>query len=165
MKRGDANRWLWLYVYLCRRYCQPDTHPLQRAAILCFWQTVNQLRSNLIMDGQGLTRFAERYYQSALGRGGDYQGNMRRLWAGRADVAEIKSGPLAFKPAFVGKIARGLLANASLSLPSAPTFLVNLISCWICKLWPPCRRWNAGNSVATFSFTNSQAKSALQAGC
>ena len=120
MKRGDANRWLWLYVYLCRRYCQPDTHPLQRAAILWFWQTVNQLRSNLIMDGQGLTRFAERYYQSALGRGGDYQGNMRRLWAGRADVAEIKSGPLAFKPAFVGKIARGLLANASLSLPSPP---------------------------------------------
>ncbi|WP_047238551.1 antiviral RADAR system adenosine deaminase RdrB [Chromobacterium subtsugae] len=120
MSRGEANRWLWLFVYLCRRYGEQKTHPLQRAAILCFWQTVNQLRGTLIMDGQGLTRFAERYYQAALGRGGDYQGNVRRLWAGRADVAEIKSGPLAFKPALVSEIARGLIANASLSLPKPP---------------------------------------------
>lgn len=120
MKRNDANRWLWLHVYLCRRYSEQDSHPLQRAAILWFWQTVNQLRRSLIMDGQGLTRFAERYYQAALGRGGDYQGNVRRLWAGRADLAEIKSGPLAFKPKLVGEIARGLMANASLSLPKPP---------------------------------------------
>ncbi|WP_270806435.1 MULTISPECIES: antiviral RADAR system adenosine deaminase RdrB [Aeromonas] len=120
MDSGEANRWLWLYVYLCRRYNEQHTHPLQRSAILCFWQTVNQLRRSLIMDGQGLTRFAERYYQSALGRGGDYQGNIRRLWVGQADLAEIKSGPLAFKPKLVGDIARGLIANASLSLPKPP---------------------------------------------
>lgn len=120
MVRGEVNRWLWLFVYLCRRYDEQATHPLQRAAILCFWQTVNQLRRSLIMDGQGLTRFAERYYQAALGRGRDYQGNVRRLWAGRADVAEIKSGPLKFKPGLVGEIARSLLANASLSLPTPP---------------------------------------------
>lgn len=120
MGRAGANRWLWLFVYLCRRYDEQNTHPLQRAAILCFWQTINQLRRSLIMDGQGLTRFAERYYTAALGRGGDHQGNVRRLWAGRADVAEIKSGSLAFKPALVGEIARGLLANASLSLPTPP---------------------------------------------
>lgn len=120
MGRGEANRWLWLYVYLCQRYNEQGTHPLQRAAILCFWQTVNQLRRSLIMDGQGLTRFAERYYQAALGRGGDYQDNVRRLWAGGTDVAEIKSGPLAFKPKLVSEIARGLIANASLSLPNPP---------------------------------------------
>ncbi|HHQ4614653.1 antiviral RADAR system adenosine deaminase RdrB [Aeromonas veronii] len=120
MSSVGTNRWLWLYAYLCRRYGEQDSHPLQRAAILCFWQTVNQLRRSLIMDGQGLTRFAERYYQSALGRGGDYQGNIRRLWAGQADVAEIKSGPLAFKPALVGEIARGLIAHANLSLPKPP---------------------------------------------
>ncbi|EJL9326383.1 TPA: antiviral RADAR system adenosine deaminase RdrB [Vibrio cholerae] len=120
MKRSDANRWLYLYAYLCRRYDEQDSDPMQRAAILCFWQTVNQLRRSLIMDSQGLTRFAERYYQSALGRGGDYQGNIRRLWAGQADVAEIKSGPLAFKPALVGEIARGLIAHSNLSLPKPP---------------------------------------------
>lgn len=120
MGRGEANRWLWLNVYLCKRYSDSDTHPQQRAAILCFWQTVNQLRRSLIMDGQGLTRFAERYYQSAMQRKPIGHNNIRRLLPATSDVAEIKSGPLAFKPALVGEIARGLLANASLSLPKPP---------------------------------------------
>jgi len=120
MNHADTNRWLGLYVYLCRRYREDDTHAYQRAAILCFWQTVNQLRRSLIMDGQGLTRFAERYFQASLGRSRDYQGNVRRLWAGRADVAEIKSGPLAFKPKFASELARGLIANAGLYLPKPP---------------------------------------------
>ena len=120
MSRGEVNRWLWLYVYLCRRYDEQDTHPLQRAAILCFWQTVNQLRRSLIMDGQGLTRFAERYFSSAMQRKPKGHDNVRRLWPAAADLAEIKSGPLAFKPVLVGEIARGLLANASLSLPKPP---------------------------------------------
>ena len=120
MGRGEANRWLWLYVYLCRRYDEQDTNPLQRAAILCFWQTVNQLRRTLIMDGQGLTRFAERYYQAALGRGGDYQGNVRRLWAGSADVAEIKSGPNAFSGKFTRQFAMAMTKNAGLSQPKPP---------------------------------------------
>lgn len=120
MSRGDANRWLWLFTYLCRRYDQQDTHPLQRAAILSFWQTVNQLRRSLIMDGQGLTRFAERYFSSAMQRKPTAHDNIRRLWPTAADVAEIKSGPSAFKPALAGEIARGLLVNASLSLPKPP---------------------------------------------
>lgn len=120
MKRSDANRWLWLYAYLCRRYDEQDTHPLQRAAILCFWQTINQLRRSLIMDGQGLTRFAERYFSSAMQRKPIGNDNIRRLWPATADVAEIKSGPLAFKPKLVSEIARGLIANASLSLPKPP---------------------------------------------
>jgi len=120
MSRGEINRWLWLYIYLCRRYDEQHTHPLQRAAILCFWQTVNQLRRSLIMDGQGLTRFAERYFQSAMQRKPIGHDNIRRLWPATADVAEIKSGPLAFKPKLVSEIVRGLIANASLSLPKPP---------------------------------------------
>lgn len=120
MNRGDANRWLWLFTYLCRRYDEQETHPLQRAAILCFWQTVNQLRRSLIMDGQGLTRFAERYFSSAMQRKPKAHDNFRRLWPAVADVAEIKSAPSAFKPAFASEIARGLLLNASLSLPKPP---------------------------------------------
>lgn len=120
MGRGEINRWLWLYIYLCRRYDEQHTHPLQRAAILCFWQTVNQLRRSLIMDGQGLTRFAERYFQSAMQRKSIGHDNIRRLLPATADVAEIKSGPLAFKPKLVSEIARDLIANASLSLPKPP---------------------------------------------
>ncbi|EJG0582197.1 hypothetical protein WB856_002688 [Vibrio vulnificus] len=120
MSRCEANRWLWLHLYLCRRYTDEKSHPLQRAAILCFWQTINQLRRSLVMDGQGLTRFAERSFSSAMRRNPKGHDNIRRLLPGTADVAEIKSGPMAFKPALVGEIARGLLANTSLSLPRPP---------------------------------------------
>ena len=61
MDKECSNRWLWLYIYLCHCYLQHTTNPKKRAAILCFWQKVNQLRRSLIMDGQGLTRFVEQY--------------------------------------------------------------------------------------------------------
>ncbi|EHA1079311.1 hypothetical protein I8Y06_000087 [Photobacterium damselae] len=120
MGHCEANRWLWLHFYLCRRYADESSHPLQRAAILCFWQTINQLRRSLIMDGQGLTRFAERSFSSAMQRNPKGHDNIRRLLPATADVAEVKSGPMAFKPALVGEIARGLLTNTSLTLPTPP---------------------------------------------
>lgn len=121
MQRGRANRWLWLYLYLCRRYQATETHPLQRAAILCFWQTVNLLRRSLIMDGQGLTRFAERYFAATLGRGKKSQhDNFRRLWTAAGDVAEIKSGPNAFSAKFTKPFAKAMAKNAGLQLPKPP---------------------------------------------
>ncbi|HBL05279.1 MAG TPA: hypothetical protein DDZ61_22285 [Aeromonas salmonicida] len=122
MGRSEANRWLWLYVYLCRRYDEQHTHPLQRVAILCFWQTANQLRRSLIMDGQGLTRFAERYFDSALKRKPKRHDNMRRLWSGACDVAEIKSKPAAFSAAFTRPFANAMAKNAGLSQPK-PTYI------------------------------------------
>lgn len=122
MNRGEANRWLWLHLYLCRRYDEQHTHPLQRAAILCFWQTVNQLRRSLIMDGQGLTRFAERYFGSALDRKPKRHDNMRRLWSGACDVAEIKSKPAAFSASFTRPFANAMTKNAGLSQPK-PTYI------------------------------------------
>lgn len=115
MQQGNTNRWLWLYLYLCSSYRKQGTHPLQRAAILCFWQTVNLLRRSLIMDGQGLTRFAERYFGSALGRGKESQhDNIRRLWGCMDDVAEIKSGPNAFSAEFSRTFAKSMAKNVSL---------------------------------------------------
>ncbi|WP_421228396.1 antiviral RADAR system adenosine deaminase RdrB [Aeromonas enteropelogenes] len=122
MGRSNSNRWLWLHVYLCRRYSEQDSHPLQRAAILWFWQTVNQLRRSLIMDGQGLTRFAERYFGSALERKPKRHDNMRRLWSGACDVAEIKSKPAAFSTSFTRPFAKAMAKNAGLSQPK-PTYI------------------------------------------
>ncbi|EGR2122992.1 antiviral RADAR system adenosine deaminase RdrB [Vibrio cholerae] len=120
MGRGEANRWLWLYVYLCGRYRESDTHPLQRAAILCFWQTVNQLRRSLIMDGQGLTRFAERYFSSVMQRKPKGHDNFRRLWPANTDVAEIKSGPDAFSGKFTRSFAKAMSKNSGLGQPKPP---------------------------------------------
>lgn len=120
MERGEANRWLWLYLYLCRRYNEQSTHPLQRIAILCFWQTVNQLRRSLIMDGQGLTRFAERYFSSTMQRKPKNHDNFRRLWPAAADVAEIKSRPDAFSGAFTRQFSKPMTKNAGLKQPKPP---------------------------------------------
>ena len=120
MKGRGSNRWLWLYVYLCRCYLHHATEPKKRAAILCFWQTVNQLRRSLIMDGQGLTRFAERYFKSALGRDGSPADRVGKVWSGAGDVAEIKSSPSAFGMKFAKTIAKELVAKAKLQLPPPP---------------------------------------------
>lgn len=119
-KSGNSNRWLWLYIYLCRCYLDYTTKPLKRAAILCFWQTVNQLRRSLIMDGQGLTRFVERYNKSAIGRGGKPADRIERIWSGLGDVAEIKGMPFAFEKKFAKRIAKELVAKAKLQLPPPP---------------------------------------------
>lgn len=120
MKRNDANRWLWLHTYLCRRYGEQDSHPLQRAAILCFWQTVNQMRRSLIMDGQGLTRFAERYYGAYLGRGRDIKANIRRLLPASGDVVEFKAMPEGFAAQHTRPLVRAMASNAGLGQPKPP---------------------------------------------
>lgn len=120
MGRGEVNRWLWLFVYLCRRYCEDGTHPYQRATILCFWQTVNQLRRSLIMDGQGLTRFTERYYGAYLGRGSDIKANISRLWFTTGDVVEFKSMPDGFSAQYTRPFAKAMAKHAGLSQPKPP---------------------------------------------
>lgn len=120
MQDGRANRWLWLYLYLCNLYRSPDTSQYQRAAILCFWQTVNLLRRTLVMDGQGLTRFAERYFKPVLGRDSNIASRVQHIWVGKEDVAEIKSGPLKFAPKFARDIARALIAREGVQLPTPP---------------------------------------------
>lgn len=136
MDKQHSNRWLWLYIYLCRCYLQHTTNPKKRAAILCFWQKINQLRRSLIMDGQGLTRFVEQYSSSALKKGvrptvGDAH-KVGIVWSGANDVAEVKSNltsfddnaPNGIKPLFnekfAAKIAAELVEKATLQLPPPP---------------------------------------------
>lgn len=120
MKDGNSNRWLWLYIYLCGCYLDYATKPQKRAGILCFWQTVNQLRRSLIMDGQGLTRFTEHYFKSALGRGGRPEHRVGIILPGTGDVAEIKSTPSTFEKKFVKRISKVLVEKTKLQLPPPP---------------------------------------------
>jgi hypothetical protein len=121
MASKSTHSWLWLQLYLCRRYQTNETHPLERVAILCFWQSVNALRQSLIMDGQGLTRFAERYYNNPLGRDSEaFNDNVRRIFSGKEDVAEIKSGLNSFTPKFSRNLSNALLGLIGASPLSAP---------------------------------------------
>jgi hypothetical protein len=107
MMRDCANRWLWLLLYLFCLYRDPKLMPSWRVAILCWLQMFNDMRRRLIMDGQGLTRFVERYFQGPLGRGGEatLQDNVRRLLVGRGDMAEVKAMVGTFSSKFVSKLA------------------------------------------------------------
>lgn len=124
MMRGCANHWLWLLLYLCCLYRDSNLLPSWRVAILCWLQMFNELRRRLIMDGQGLTRFVERYFQGPLRRGGVslLQDNVRRLLVGREDVAEVKAMIGAFSSKFVSKLA-GAVANQSKLHATIPPYI------------------------------------------
>jgi len=115
------SRWLWLQLYLCHSYQLKDTHPLERTAILCFWLTVNALRRRIIMDGQGLTRFTERYFAGALRSGKKTDSrNMRYLFAGKDDMAEVKASPNAFSHKMVTGFSTTLLNTLGIPPISPP---------------------------------------------
>ncbi|MDU7769849.1 MAG: hypothetical protein E7K05_22865, partial [Serratia marcescens] len=119
--RKHPSRWLWLQLYLCHTYQLKDTHPLERTAILCFWLTVNALRRRIIMDGQGLTRFTERYFGGALRSGKKTDSsNMRYLFAGKDDMAEVKASPTAFGHEMVAGFSSSLLKTLGVPLVSPP---------------------------------------------
>jgi hypothetical protein len=121
MQQSLQNSWLWLQVFLCRNYQDVNSHPLHRVAILCFWQTCNALRRHLIMDGQGLTRFVERYNGSQIrGIGKPYQDNIRSIFSGVGDVAEIKSSPMAFNSEFISQFSSALLEITNQKLIRPP---------------------------------------------
>lgn len=117
----SKNTWLWLQLFLCRRYQETSTHPTQRIAILCFWQVINILRRTLIMDSQGLARFAERYYRAPLKtKPFDNQNRIDRLWGGENDLVELKSNPEAFKPELAAELTQYLCSLAKTPLPKPP---------------------------------------------
>ncbi|EML9401113.1 hypothetical protein RVY20_004213 [Citrobacter freundii] len=119
--RKHPSRWLWLQLYLCHIYQLKVTHPLERTAILCFWLTVNALRRRIIMDGQGLTRFTERYFGGALRSGKKTDSsNMRYLFAGKDDMAEVKASPTAFGHEMVTGFSSALLNTLGVPLVSPP---------------------------------------------
>lgn len=119
--RKHSSRWLWLQLYLCHTYQLKNTHPLERVAILCFWLTVNALRRRIIMDGQGLTRFTERYFGGALRTGKKTDtSNMRYLFAGKNDVAEVKASPNAFGHGMATVFSSTLLKTHGIPSVSPP---------------------------------------------
>lgn len=112
MWQQTTNNTLWLQTYLCHLY-QQHQDPLVRMAIVCFFQYFNALRRSLIMDGQGLTRFVERFSAAPLGRG-DWQSvktSLHGVFTGDSDVAELKAGIQGFDSEFA--------LNISCALPKA----------------------------------------------
>ncbi|GAP75183.1 adenosine deaminase [Pseudoalteromonas sp. SW0106-04] len=121
INQQQSNCWLWLKVFLSFIYQNNSTTPFIRSAILCFWQMMNALRRRLIMDGQGLSRFVERYNGNNLRKiGQPYKDNIRRLFVGKGDVAEIKSGSMAFSNKSIQTFSQALITSTSSIAPTPP---------------------------------------------
>lgn len=125
----SANRislaWLWLVIYLWATFRTPDALLCERAAICYLINGLMGLRRKIIMDGQGLTRFATDYYAAPLRKHGnghaDAIDRVNRLLPGQSDVAEIKIMTDAFGPAIASQVANALVASTNIRLPYLPT--------------------------------------------
>jgi hypothetical protein len=114
-----ARAWLWLVVYAWFLYRNMHNAPDVRVAIFHLFASLTQIRRCLIMNGQGLSRFVNRYYEAPLrnaskGLGADV---MRELMADVADVAEIKIAPHKFGPNIAKEIAHAASAEYALPIP------------------------------------------------
>ncbi|MDF3660607.1 hypothetical protein P3S23_24665, partial [Enterobacter hormaechei] len=122
MQCNLRGRWLWLQLYLCRCYRSTQATPQVRVAILCWYQSMNEFRRRLIMDGQGLSRFSKHYFNGPLGRGSKAlpKDNIRQLLSVAGDVVEIKSHPGVFSADFAADFATTLAQETGFALPEAP---------------------------------------------
>lgn len=114
-------RWIWIYLFFIEKYNNASTSKSQRMLILSFWQSLNSLRNKIIMNGQGLTRFVEDYFDSELRKKNSPQfQNVKNIHCGLTDVAEIKSGINKFTPDFASMYCKGISESSSTFIPQPP---------------------------------------------
>jgi hypothetical protein len=118
---GLEHSWLWLLVFLLRRYRQPDTPSILRVAILYLLTETMQLRRMLIMDNLGLSRFTQDYFPNNLRKTITSRQarlpNLRHLMASSSDLLEAKGGPNFFNPKDIADLARQLGQTLGQPLP------------------------------------------------
>ena len=90
---GNLDKaWIWFWIYLWYGYQNTKSKRL-RQVILFLLQSLMKLRRNIIMDGQGLSRFVEVYdndlrYNAAASQ--QQKNSFKRFFQGQNDVAELK---------------------------------------------------------------------------
>ncbi len=118
---GIGNCWLWLMVFLLRRYRHPESPPTLRVAILYLLTETMNLRRQLIMDDLGLSRFTQDYFANKLRKTATNQHtrlpNLHHLMASPNDLLEAKGGPSFFNPKEIAKFVRALGDTLGQSLP------------------------------------------------
>lgn len=100
--RGNTSKaWLWFLIWCWTLYQDPACSCELRMAVFYLLNSLTNLRRQLLMDGQGLTRFAGIYdnsFRRNMGWPRQYTDAARRIFHGDADVAEIKVTHSQFSP-------------------------------------------------------------------
>ncbi|WP_419736427.1 antiviral RADAR system adenosine deaminase RdrB [Pseudomonas sp. COR18] len=99
---GDIGKaWLWFLIWCWSLYQDQDCSSELRMSIFYLLNSLTHMRRQLLMDGQGLTRFVDVYNNQArrnLGWDHQYTDAARRIFQGVNDVAEIKVVHQQFNP-------------------------------------------------------------------
>lgn len=101
VKSDIGKAWLWFVIWCWNHYQRPDCSSDLRMTIFYLLNSLTNLRRQLLMDGQGLTRFVEVYNNHArrnFGWDHQYTDAARRIFQGHNDVAEIKVTHYQFSP-------------------------------------------------------------------
>ncbi|QGZ41056.1 hypothetical protein IP92_03617 [Pseudoduganella flava] len=113
--------WRWLVIYLWYSFRDPATVEYARVVIFYLLGSLMQFRRGLIMDGQGLTRFTDMYYRNKLRDTIEFDVKMQdavaRMFAGRQDLAEIKTSPDSFSAGMIGKVAKAVARHGGVVAP------------------------------------------------
>lgn len=111
--------WLWFWIYLWYGYQHTQNRRL-RQLILFLLQSLMKLRRNIIMDGQGLSRFVDVYDRKLREKAEDSQlqkSSFRRLFQGKNDVAELKVTSGKFTPDTIAHFQSALACIAGFTAP------------------------------------------------
>lgn len=122
MLAGDQGRaWRWLVVFLWYSYRHPTSTEYVRVTIFYLLGSLMQFRRKLIMDGQGLTRFTQVYYNNELRKTVDNKARMKdvvaRMFVGKQDLAEIKISPDALSAGLIAEVAKAVASNSGVIAP------------------------------------------------
>lgn len=106
--------WQLLFVGLWYIYKTPSTTVQERVAVLAVIGELTILRRRLVMDGRGLRRFTERYYNPSLRKLARQPSasvdadTARRIFVEKEDMAELKVGPDGFDPSIVASLSKAI---------------------------------------------------------
>ncbi|NHZ93869.1 hypothetical protein F2P45_33455 [Massilia sp. CCM 8733] len=99
-----GQAWLWFLIWLWTHYLDPHCHPRLRMAIFFLFNGLMCARRDLVMDGQGLSRFIEYYHRKRrkTQAGFAHVSAAKTLFQGIDDVAELKVGSNVLTPTAIG---------------------------------------------------------------
>ncbi|UVM20890.1 antiviral RADAR system adenosine deaminase RdrB [Pseudomonas wadenswilerensis] len=118
---ASSEAWMWLVLWLWHTYRDEQAPTSVRVAVFYFFTELMVLRKELIMDGQGLTRFSEDFAHPELGQAAKSVTAqidcISRMMSAPGDVAEFKVSPSQIRTKVFAKMANAVAQAQGVPFP------------------------------------------------
>lgn len=113
-----GQAWLWFLLWLWTHFQHPHCDARLRLAIFYLLNGLMRIRQDLIMDGQGLSRFVEYYGRQSSKVPEHFAGSAAKtLFQGIEDVTELKVSATRMAPKQIGAWLRHMAKATGLAAP------------------------------------------------